>query len=281
MPTVAYLGPEKTNTYFAALKRFGRKATYVHASTVEEVFRLVERKKADFGVVAIENSLQGGITHTLDRFIDFDESPVKVYGEVDESIQHFLIFKKGIKPEKIRMVFSHYSALDQCREWIHANFPNASTLPTNSTASAIEELLKRDKSGFGRAAVGRIELARSSGLKAVPIPISQENRTRFLILSLKSAPKGDNSKTSLMFSLKDKPGALYDSLRPFKQYKINLSKIESRPTKRKAWEYVFFVDLEGHESDPQVKKALRALRRTTASLRVLGSYPAEGARGRG
>lgn len=281
MPVVAYLGPQKTNTHFAARKKFGAKARYFHAPTVEDVFQLVERKKADFGVVAIENSLQGSITHTLDRFIDFEESPVKIYGEVDESIQHFLILKKDVKPEMVRMVFSHYSALDQCRGWIHTNFPKASTLPTNSTASAIEELFKRDKSGFERAAVGRRELARDPGLKAVPIPIDQENRTRFLILSLRNAPKGKRNKTSLMFALKDKPGALYDSLRPFKQYKINLSKIESRPTKRKAWEYVFFVDLEGHESELRVKKALEVLRSSTASIRVLGSYPIGGRSGRG
>lgn len=281
MPVIAYLGPEKTNTHFAAQKKFGSSAKYLHAPTVEEVFQLVERRKADFGVVAIENSLQGGITHTLDRFINFEDSPVKIYGEVDESIQHFLILKKDIKPGMVRTVFSHYSALDQCRGWIHANFPRANTLPTNSTASAIEELFRGDKSGFERAAVGRRELAKHPGLKAIPIPIDQENRTRFLILSLRDAPKGKNNKTALMFALKDKPGALYDSLRPFKQYKINLSKIESRPTKRKAWEYVFFVDLEGHKSESRIKKALSALCRTTASLRVLGSYPVGGARGRG
>lgn len=273
MSVVAYLGPEKTNTHFVAQKKFGTKAKYMPVPTVEDVFRMVERKKAEFGVAAIENSLQGAITHTLDRFIDFEKSPVKIYGEVDESIQHFLMMKKNVKPETIRTVFSHYSALDQCREWLHSNFPKASTLPTGSTASAINELSKKDASGFERAAIGRLELAKEHGLKVIPIPIDKENRTRFLILSLKKAPVGKKSKTSLMVALKDKPGALHDGLMPFKKNKINLTKIESRPSKKKAWEYLFFIDLEGHESDPRVKKALTALRKSVASVRVLGSYP--------
>ena len=277
MKTVAYLGPEKTNTHLAAQKKFGRGSRYRHASTVEEVFQFVERKKADYGVVAIENSLEGGITHTLDRFIEFDASPVKIYGEIDESIHHFLIMHPETSEEKIRLIFSHYSALNQCREWLVAKFPSASFRETNSTSDAIRKLFDKEASVFPvdeRAAIGRCELAEEHRLKAVPIPIDQENRTRFLIISLhKNLRRGKRNKTSLMLALKDKPGALYDALRPFKKYRINLTKIESRPSKRKAWEYVFFIDFEGHEGERRVKQVLQMLRRSTSSLKVLGSYP--------
>jgi len=246
---------------------------------------LVERKKVDFGVVAIENSLEGGITHTLDRFIDFEESPVKIYGEIDESIHHYLIYRPSTPLERIRLVYSHYSALAQCKAWLSTQLPYASVRESSSTAKAIDDLFDKKTSAFPlseRAAIGRIELAEERRLKAIPIPIEQENRTRFLILSLKKNEKrGKRNKTSLMVFLSDRPGALYDALRPFKTNGINLMKIESRPSKRKAWEYVFFIDFEGHESEPRVKKTLQALQRSAAVLRVLGSYSVRDVHGRG
>lgn len=278
MRTVAFLGPEKTNTHLAAFRRFGKQAKYIPQPTVEDVFRCVERKKADLGVVAIENSLEGAITHTLDRFIEFEESPVKIYGEIDESIHHFLILQPKTSPEKVRVVFSHYSALDQCKEWLRSQYPSANLREASSTAKAVEDLLKKNSSMvYGldeRAAIGREELAREHGLKAIPIPIDQENRTRFLIISLRQNPSGGrHHKTSLMFALKDMPGALHDALGPFKKYRINLTKIESRPSKRKAWEYVFFIDFEGRRNDRRVRQALKLLEKSTSTLKVLGSYP--------
>lgn len=276
MPVVAYLGPEKTNTHLVARRQFGPRSKYVPAATVDEVFEKVERKRADFGVVAIENSLEGAITHTLDRFIDFEESPVRIYGEIDESISHFLIMRPKTKQEKIRAIFSHYSALDQCRQWLKVRYPYAATRETSSTAKAIDALFDKEFSVFHldeRAAIGRRELAQGHQLRAIPIPIDQENRTRFLIISLhKNSRRSRYNKTSLMFALNDKPGALYDALRSFKQQKINLTKIESRPSKRKAWEYIFFIDFEGHESEPRVKKALAVLKNCTTRFKVLGSY---------
>lgn len=280
MPTVAYLGPEKTNTYFAARKKFGASAKYVHAPTVEDIFQSVERRKADFGVVPIENSLEGAVTHTLDRFMDFQDSPAKICAEVDLSIQHYLITSPGASLGRIKTVFSHPQALGQCRQWLNRQCPGARRVETSSTAEAVGRLVENE--GHPRAfeafkqeaaAIGRQELAKELRLKAIPIPTDQENRTRFLVLSLQASKKGKGNKTSLVFALKDKPGALHDALVPFKNYGINLMKIESRPTKRKAWEYVFFVDFAGHQSDPKVRKALKALRRCTAEVRVLGSYP--------
>lgn len=278
MPTVAYLGPEKTNTYFAARKKFGTKARYLHAPTVEDVFRMVERRRAAFGVIPVENSLEGTVTHTLDRFMNVKASPAKICGEVDLPIEHYLITRPG---GKARVIFSHPQALGQCREWLLKRYPAATRWEVASTAEAVNRLLDpRLPSGRGdawplgeRAAVARRELAVEHGLKAARIPLGRENRTRFLVLSLKAPKRAGRNKTSLMFALKDKPGALHDALVPFKTCGINLTKIESRPTKRKAWEYVFFVDFEGHESEAKAKKVLKELKRSTADLRVLGSYP--------
>ena len=269
MPVVAYLGPEKTNTHFAAQKKFGSSAKYLHAPTVEEVFRRVESGRADFGVVPIENSLEGSVTHTLDRFIDFWETPVQIWGEIEQPIQHFLITRPGTDLKRIRFVYSHPQALAQCSRWLDQRLPSAVRFETGSTAEAVEKM-------GSHAAIARRELAREKNLRAVAIPIRREIRTRFLILSLREPPRGRNNKTSLLLALKDKPGALHDSLMPFKRNKINLTKIESRPSRRKLWEYVFFIDCEGHESDASLKKALAALRRTTADCRVLGSYPVGG-----
>ncbi len=285
MRIIAYLGPEKTNTHLAAKRYFGAEAKYLPAASVEKVFELVERKKTDFGVVAIENSLEGAITHTLDRFIDFEESPIKIYGEIDEPIHHYLMYRRSTSLEKIRLVYSHYSALAQCKSWLSSQMPYAHAREADSTAKAVEDLLDRKASVFPpdeRAAIGRVELAEEHNLKTVRIPIEQENRTRFLVLSLrKNAKRGKQNKTSLMLVLRDRPGALYDALKPFKANNINLMKIESRPSKKKAWEYVFFIDFEGHESEPRVRKTLKALQRAAATLRVLGSYPSGDVRGRG
>ncbi len=280
MKKVAYLGPENTNTHFAAKKKFGARYSYLHAPTVEEIFQSVERAKADFGVVPIENSLEGAVTHTLDRFIDFVESPAKIYGEIVLPIQHFLIMRRDIFPKDIRTVFSHPQALGQCSGWLakHVSL-TGSQVETSSTAEAVEWLLRENSrsNAHPAAAIARRELAQEHNLKAIPIPLDSKNQTRFLAISLKSAQRGRKNKTSLMFALKDKPGALYDALTPFKKYGINLTKIESRPSRRQAWEYVFFIDLQGHQLDSSVAKAIAALKKGVTWLKVLGSYPSPAA----
>ena len=286
MNTIAYLGPEQTNTHMAAMKRFGRRALYIHAPTVDDLFIAVERQRADYGVVPVENSLEGAVTHTLDRFIDFKHSPVKIHSEMEQPIRHALIIYKHAKFESVKVVFSHPQALAQSRRWLDEHLRHAERRETNSTAEAVHELLNpsrtttyiegagvnRGPRPFERAAIARSELA-TGKLRAIHIPDQRENRTRFLMIGLGEASRRGRSKTSVLFALKDKPGALHDVLAPFKRHRINLTKIESRPSKRKAWQYLFFIDFEGHLQERRVQRALTTLKRHTTDLQVLGSYP--------
>ena len=286
MRTIAYLGPEHTNTHLAAVRKFGRRTRYRHAPTVDDVFDLVERRKADYGVVPIENSLEGAVTHTLDRFIDFLDSPVSIHGELEQPIRHYLLVHPGAQLSRMKVVFSHPQALAQCRRWIEQHLPKRVGLwETSSTAEAVEYVVSSQLWGlqkgiidFGstrtRAAIARRELAARFGLRAIQIVEERENKTRFLVLGLGESRRGRHNKTSVLFVLKDKPGALHDALVPFKRHRINLTKIESRPSKRKAWEYFFFIDVEGHESELRLRRALAGLERCTSLCRVLGSYPA-------
>jgi chorismate mutase/prephenate dehydratase len=272
MLTIAYLGPEKTNTHLAAMARFGTRARYDHAPTVDEVFERVERRQAKYGVVPIENSLEGAVTHTLDRYVDFVDTPAKIQGEIERPIEHQLITHPGVTHMEIRAVYSHPQALAQSRSWLTQYLPRAVRRETNSTADAIWYVLN-DKNARSRAAIGSKALAKEHRLHAEPMSTGRENKTRFLIIGMDEAKKGRKNKTSILFICKDKPGALHDALVPFKNQRINLTKIESRPSKRKAWEYLFFIDIAGHESEPRVGRALKALKRSTSLLRVLGSYP--------
>lgn len=275
MPTIAYLGPEHTNTHVAARTRFGRGARYVHAPTVDDVFHLVEREQADYGVVPIENSLEGAVTHTLDRFVDFKNSPVEIHGEIEQPIRHALIFHEGTPLGQIAVVISHPQALSQCHAWLQRHLSRAYRWETDSTAQAVDYVVNSSAGSWAlreRAAIARKELVRP-GLRAIPISETRENKTRFLILGLKNPHRGRRNKTSVLFALKDRPGALYDALTPFKRGRINLTKIESRPSKKKAWEYYFFIDLEGHVAEPRVKRALARLERDVEFYKILGSYP--------
>jgi len=277
-PAVAYLGPEKTHTYFAALATFGPRYEYLHEPTVEDVFSSVERQRAVYGIVPVENSLEGAVTHTLDRFVEFWRSPVEIYGEIDQPIEHYLITRPGTRRQAVRIVYSHPQALGQCRRWLQEQILGVLFFETSSTAEAVTRLLSRDRlwKPAEQAAIARRELARPHGLKATPIPLTHENRTRFLIVGLpgiSSCRPGRRYKTSVLFSLKDRAGALHDALVPFKTYRINLTKIESRPSKRQAWEYYFFVDLEGERRSRPVAQALAQLTRRCSEVRVLGSYP--------
>ncbi len=279
MKTIVYLGPEKTNTHLAALKHFGHRCKYIHQPTIEEVFSKVEHRDADYGVVPIENSLGGAVTHTLDRYVGYIDTTARIHGEIDLPIEHGLITRPRTNLKKIRVAFSHPQAFEQCNSWLQKNFSNVSRSETDSTAEAVQRLLKRSIGIWStfyklnqRAAIGPKELAREHGLKWTPIPQERENRTRFLVLGRGPLSRKSSSKTSILLILKDKPGALYNALTPFKKYGINLTKIESRPSKARAWEYVFFIDFEGHENDQNVAKVLRALKKTAKEVKVLGSY---------
>ncbi len=280
MTTIAYLGPEHTNTHLAAQAKFGSRSQYRHEPTVDDVFTAVERDRAEYGVVPIENSLEGAVTHTLDRFSEFVDTPVQIHGEIELQIKHCLIVKPKSQLRDIVVVFSHPQALAQCRHWLQRHLPNALISETSSTSEAVEESLRMEPNDRWlpqhKAAIARKELAEIYKLRALVIPEDRENKTRFLVLGKGEPRKGRSNKTSIFFGVKDRPGALYDALVPFKHHKINLTKIESRPSKRKAWEYLFFIDFTGHVSEPRVKRALAALKRSTSFLRVLGSYPVTG-----
>lgn len=264
--TIAYLGPEATFTHLAALKRFGSQVNYLPANNISDVFLEVEREEADYGVIPIENSVEGAVTHTLDMFVDSD---LKICAQVILDVSHNLLAK--CPKEKIKRVYSNPQVFGQCRIWLQENLPGAEEIEVSSTTRAAQIAAKEKNS----ACIASLLAAKVYKLKVIAADIedSPHNITRFLVIGKNDVPATNNDRTSIMFSVKDKVGALYDMLLPFRKYSINLTKIESRPSKKKAWEYYFFVDLEGHTSSPKVKKALGELENKCAFLKILGSYP--------
>ncbi len=263
---IAYFGPEATFTHMAALKQFGSEADFIPVKSIKDVFMEVEHGRANYGVVPIENSTEGVVNYTLDMFID---SSLKIYSEIFLEISHYLLSTSEIS--KIKKVYSHPQPIAQCRIWLESNLPNAKLIEVLSTAEAAIMASKEKNT----AAIASSLAADIYGLKilAERIEDNVENFTRFLIIGKNINQKTKNDKTSIMFSVKDKVGALHNSLSPFQKYKINLTKIESRPTRKKAWEYIFFVDFQGHVDNKNVKKALMELENECTFLKVLGSYP--------
>ncbi|HKN87876.1 MAG TPA: prephenate dehydratase [Nitrospiraceae bacterium] len=264
---VAYLGPRATFTHLACLQKFGNSAQYLPVTSIKEVFNEVERDRAHFGIVPIENSTEGVVNHTLDMFID---SNLVIYGEVLQEVSHHLLSKTG-RMEDIKTIYSHPHAIAQCRNWLETNVPKISVAEVPSTARAAE-LCANDSTV---AAIASELAGELYGLKVVRSRIEDNvnNFTRFLVLSQKPPERTGKDKTSVMLSVKDKVGALYDLLRPFASNGINLTKIESRPSRRKAWEYIFFVDIEGHVDEDRVKKALEEIKGRCLFMKILGSYP--------
>ena len=264
---IAYLGPQATFTHIAALRKFGESLRYLECKSISEVFTEVERGRADYGVVPIENSTEGAVNHTLDMFVD---SELKICSEVYLPIEHHLLTKRN-KISSIKRVYSHEQVFAQCRMWLETNLPNASlTAVASTTAAAMHATHGGDRaaiaSGLAAGKYGLNILARS-------IQDSRHNITRFLIIGKQEVKATAHDKTSILFTMKDKAGALHDILIPFKRRRINLTKIESRPSKRKAWKYYFFVDLDGHHKERKVRKALASLKNNCLFLKVLGSYP--------
>ncbi len=264
---VACLGPLATFTHLAALRHFGSSARFIPVNSIKDVFESVQEGKAEYGVVPIENSNEGVITYTLDMFMDFD---LKISAEIMLEINHNLLSLSG-DIRKIKKVYSHPQALAQCRRWVERNLPNVTIVDTTSTAKAAE-LAAGDAEG---AAIASELAAKIYDLKFVErhIEDSKKNYTRFLVISRDFPGPTGKDKTSIMLSIKDKPGALYEALSPFKKGRINLTKIESRPSRRKAWEYIFFIDMEGHVEDRRLRKALKEVEKACLYLKVLGSYP--------
>ena len=264
---IAYLGPEASYTHMASLHKFGSQMEFVAMDSIEAVFTEVGKGWADYGVVPIENSTEGVISNTLDMFID---SEMKICSEIVMPISHNLISLES-DFKKIKKVYSRDSALAQCHQWLANNLPNAELVAVSSTTRGVQMAKRSNKS----AAISS-ELA--SSLYKVPIQARgiedmTGNRTRFLVISLKESERSGDDKTSLLFSIKDKVGALYNALRPFYKLGINMTRIESRPSRRKAWDYVFFVDILGYKDDPKLAKALSEVSEHCAFLKVLGSYP--------
>ena len=270
--TIAYFGPEFTNTHIASMKKFGSSVKYSACGTIRDVFSEVEKSRADYGVVPIENSIEGAVNYTLDMFMDSD---LKICSEVFMEISHNLISKES-SPKSIRKIYSNPQVFGQCRMWLESNMPNCELIEVSSTSRAAEIAAQTKNS----ACIASILAARHNGLRVLESAIqdSSHNVTRFLVIGPASAEARPTKedKTSIMFSVKDRSGALHDVLVPFKRYRINMTKIESRPSKVRAWEYYFFVDIEGHYTNTKVLKALAELKKSSAYMKVLGSYPVGG-----
>lgn len=267
---IAYLGPEATYTQQAARKNFGSSVHYEPLGTIEDVFEAVERSEADYGVIPIENSSEGGVLHSMDMLV---ESELKIVAEVYLRIEHCLLSASPL--EKIERVYSKDQALGQCRQWLHRHLPNAQLIASASTAH--EVALAREEPG-----VAIIASALAAELHALPILASgiqdkADNTTRFLVIghaNPKPTPSSGRDKTSLLFTINDEAGALQRALAPFAQRGLNMSKIESRPSRRKAWDYVFFIDILGHWQDPTVQEAVAELKLHCPLVKYLGTYPA-------
>lgn len=264
--TAAFLGPEGTFTHQAVVKNFGKKVNFLSCESIDEVFSAVEKGHAEYGVVPVENSNEGVVNYTLDMFFD---SFLKICAEVTMTVRHNLLAQKGAK--KIKRIYSNPQVFAQCRKWLSFHMAGVELIPAVSTARAACEV-KKDRNG---ACLGSRILASLYGLSVLYTSIqdSASNITRFLVVSSKDSLLSGDDKTSILFSVKDKAGALYDALYSFKKSGINMTKIESRPSKKKAWEYYFFVDIQGHRTETRIQKSLKDLEKRCNFVKILGSYP--------
>ncbi len=266
--TVAYLGPQGTFTQAAALKHFGHAAQTRASASIDDVFREVEAGAADYGVVPVENSTGGAVGTTLDRLL---QTPLKICGEVDLRVHQFLLRKPGAAGA-VAKVYSHAQSLVQCHEWLNRNFPATERVAVVSNAEAAR-LASLDDSV---AAIAGETAAELYGLDKVAENIEDkpDNTTRFLVIGQHDSAPSGRDKTSLVMSAKNRPGAVYDLLTPLARNEVSMSKLESRPARIGLWDYVFFVDIDGHREDPHVAQALAELGDQASLLKILGSYPA-------
>ncbi len=268
--TIAYQGPPLSYAHLAGQKVFGSQVAYHDVMTIGDVFTEVERGRADYGVVPIENSIEGTVGYTLDRFIDTE---LTICSEILLPIDHCLAGRG--KMERAKRLYFHPQAFAQCRSWLEENLNHlkprdyVEVLSTSMAAS----LAAHHPDGV---AIAHEDAARQYGLKVLSRSIGESHRnvTRFLVVGKNGSAKTGRDKTSLMFSVKDRVGALHDILVPFKKGGINLTKIESRPSRKRPWEYYFFVDLKGHSEEKKVRGAVAAIERHCAFFKILGSYPA-------
>ena len=266
---VAYLGPEATFSQTAVLTQFGHSVRALPLGSIDEVFHEVESAAADFGVVPIENSTEGTVTHTLDRFIG---SPLKICGEVELRIHHYLMGNMSALGRIVR-VCSHPQSLAQCRGWLQEHLPSVELVPASSNGEAA----RRARDERGTAAIAGETAAEVYGLKILAAQIEDrpDNTTRFLVLGRKLLAASGDDRTTLLVSVShtDAPGALHRLLEPLARHRVSMTRIESRPSHKRKWDYIFFIDIDGHAEEPHVARALEALKRRSSLFRVLGSYP--------
>ncbi|MBA3684482.1 MAG: prephenate dehydratase [Planctomycetes bacterium] len=265
---ICHFGQPGAFTHLAATLKFGDSVAYTSVEDIATVFAEVERGHADYGVVPIENSTDGTITDTIDAFL---ATHLRIINELHLKIRHHLM--AGCPRDQIKRVYSKHTVFGQCRAWLAANLPGRELIEIVSTTKGAE----RAATEAGAAAIGNEQAAKAFGLPVVASDIQDNpnNMTRFVVIgpASRAAQPTGNDKTSLMFGVQDRPGALYDALVPFHRAGINLSRIESRPSRRRPWEYLFFIDLIGHHSGDAIKAAVAELGKHASTLEILGSYP--------
>ncbi|MGF1531585.1 MAG: prephenate dehydratase [Puniceicoccaceae bacterium] len=268
---IAYLGPEATFTHQASLVAFGSQMQHMPLTTIPEVFSAVERRQADHGVIPIENSTEGAVFHSLDMLV---ESPLKIISQVYLRIEHCLLGEGDL--ESVKRVYSKDQAIGQCREWLATHLKRAELISVHSTAGAVRNAMEEE----GSAAIASSVAATTYGVPVLARGIEDhpDNTTRFFVLGREASrpSRTGKDKTSLVFSLRDEVGALKGALEAFGERRINLTKIESRPSRRRRWDYYFFADCEGHMEDAQLKEVFDALEKTCPFVKWLGSYPDTG-----
>ncbi|MBN4063804.1 prephenate dehydratase [Cardiobacterium sp. AH-315-I02] len=265
--SVAFLGPEGTYTHGAACKHFGNLIEPHSVSSIEEVFRLVEAEGANFGVVPVENSTEGVVNHTLDLLMN---SSLSISGEVALRIRHNLLTNET-DLSSVKRVYAHQQSIAQCRLWLDKNLPGAERIAVNSNAEAV--IIARDHKNS--AAIAGMMAAEIYDIAVLNPDIEDEphNTTRFVIIGQYQAPASGADRTSLLVFAHNRPGSLYDLLKPLAKRNISMSNIESRPSRSGVWEYVFFIDIDGHQHDEQIAEAIAEIEESSAMVKILGSYP--------
>ena len=270
METVAYLGPEATFSHQAAMHLYGGAVSFYGAETIEEVFNLVKNSVCGHGVVPVENSYEGSINITLDLLHKYD---IVISGESFMRIRHHLL-SMAKSHEDIRRIYSHTMPIAQCRSWLRDHMPGISLMEVASTSLAA----KMAAASPGSAAIGSRFTGETYGLNILKenIEDDSDNVTRFLVIGKNRAESTGKDKTSLIFSLLHEPGTLYRCLAVLAERNVNITRIESRPMRMRNWEYIFFMDIEGHEEEPDIEKALIEMERHCVFMKRLGSYPEGG-----
>ncbi|MBN1898479.1 MAG: prephenate dehydratase [Spirochaetes bacterium] len=267
---IGYFGAQASFTHIAAIKLFGHESIYIPHATLRDIFVEVENDCIDFGVVPIENSNEGVVPYTMDLFMEFDHQIInEIYLPVE---QNLVSLEKDIN--RIKILYAHFQSLGQCRTFIRNNLPSAKIIEKSSTSQAAREAARKKMT----AALSSKLAAQIYKLNVLAESVQDNlyNYTRFLVIAKKPIKLKNNIKykTSIVCGIKDRPGELFKLIKPFNDFKINMTKIESRPTRRKAWEYMFFIDFIGKATDKKVKPAISRIKKSTTYFKILGSYPA-------